>query len=201
MQHSTKRGVLLLELLVVISILAIILSIGAQSVYVSMQSGKISSESDVAIGLANESLEAARAVADEKWQNIYDLTGKGSTQYKTVQSGSRWTIATGTESIALNTASYTRYVIIDNVSRNASTRLVDTGTNYDPSTQKVTVTVSWQGSGSPISVSDYFFRWKNKTCSQTDWSGGAGSGVKTCPDTTYSTSTNLGTPGVTLQVY
>lgn len=194
---TSSRGALLLELLIAISVIAAVLSVGSQSVYVSMQSGKTSGETDTAIGLANEALEATRAVADEKWQNIYDLT-KASQHYKTVLSGNKWTLETGDETIALNTASYTRYVIVENVSRDASTRMIDTGTNYDPSTQKVTVTVSWTGNGSPVVVSDYFLRWKNRVCPQTSWAGGVSSGVKTCPDTTYTSKDSQTTAGTTL---
>lgn len=195
---TQKRGAILLELLIAISILAIILSVGTQAVYVSLQSGKISGERDVAVGLASEALEAVRGTAEEKWQNIYDLT-KTSQHYKTVQSGNKWTLATGDETIAVNNASYTRYVIIENVSRDASTRMIDTGPNYDPSTQKVTVTVSW-ANADPVVLNEYFLRWKNKACLQTSWSGGVGSGTKNCPDTTFVSSTNLGNPGVSLQI-
>lgn len=192
------RGSLLLELLIAISVLGIILSVAAQAMYVSLQSGKVSGESDVAVGLASEALEATRSVAEEKWQNIYDLT-KGA-QYHMVRTNNKWATSTASETITLNTATYTRYVVIENVSRNASTRMIDTGTNYDPSTQKVTVTVSWQGSGSPVTVSNYFLRWRNKVCNQTNWSTSGSSGVKTCPDTTYVSSANLGVPGTSLQI-
>lgn len=207
--HS--RGALLLELLVVISILAVILSIGSQAVYVSMQSGKISSESDTAMGLASEALESVRAISDEKWQYIYDLT-KG-TQYHAVQNGTKWATSTASETITLNTASYTRYFIVQNVCRDATpgsravTGLTDsdgtlttctTSTGiFDPSTQKVTVTVSWNGNGSPVVVSDYLSRWRNKICNQTDWSGGAGSGAKNCPDTSYESISPAGTMNTT----
>lgn len=199
-KHATrkeKKGALLLELLIVISLLAVILSVGTQAVYVSLQSGKISGERDVAVGLASEALEAVRGTAEEKWQNIYDLT-KGS-QYHMVQTNNKWATSTGSEVIALNNASYTRYVVIENVSRDASTRMIDTGTNYDPSTQKVTVTVSWPYAD-PVIISEYFLRWKNKVCNQTSWSTSGSSGVKNCPDTTYDTATNLGTPGASLQI-
>ncbi len=196
-QHSAqRRGALLLELLIVISLLAVILSVGTQAVYVSLQSSKISGERDIAVGLASEALEAARGVADEKWQNIYDLT-KGS-QYHMVQTGNKWATSTGSEIVSLNNASYTRYVVIDNVSRDASTRMIDTGTNYDPSTQKVTVTVSWPYAD-PVTINEYFLRWRNKICNQTNWSGGVGSGVKNCPDTTYTSATNI-TPGASLEL-
>ncbi|HAT68615.1 MAG: hypothetical protein A2481_00245 [Candidatus Yonathbacteria bacterium RIFOXYC2_FULL_47_9] len=193
-KHTTgaqKKGALLLELLIVISLLAIILSVGTQAVYVSLQSGKISGERDIAVGLASEALEAVRGAAEEKWQNIYDLT-KASQHYKTVSSGNKWTLATGDETITVNNASYTRYVVIENVSRDASTRMIDTGTNYDPSTQKVTVTVAWPYAD-PVVMADYFLRWRNKVCNQTDWSGGVGSGVKNCPNTSYDSISPAGT--------
>ncbi len=183
--HSSQKGALLLELLIVTSILAVILSIGAQSVFVSMQSGKVSGESDTAMGLAGEALEQSRSVADEKWQNIYDLT-KGS-QYHFTQSGTKWATSTGSELIALNTGSFTRYIVVQNICRDttagvrnvtgitdtdgtATTCTTSTGA-FDPSTQKVTVTVSWQGSGSPVTISDYFIRWRNKVTNQTSWTG------------------------------
>lgn len=209
------RGALLLELLIAISVLAIVLSVGSQAVFVSLQSGKTSGESDVAIGLANEALEAVRGTAEEKWQNIYTLT-KGNHYYATSTApAGKWALASGDEAIALNTANYTRYVTIQNVCRDttptsrAITGITDTdGTLttcttstglFDPSTQKVTVTVSWQGSGSPVSVSDYFLRWRNIVCPQTSWAGGVSSGVKTCTDTTYESATDI-TAGASLQI-
>lgn len=215
---SHSRGALLLELLIVTSILAVILSIGSQAVYVSMQSGKTSGESDTAMGLAGEALEQARAVADEKWQNIYDLT-KGS-QYHFAQSGNKWATSTGSELIALNTGSFTRYVVVQNICRDttagernvtgitdtdgtATTCTTSTGA-FDPSTQKVTVTVSWSGNGSPVTISDYFIRWRNKVCSQAGWTtGSSGTVVKACTGTDYDTIEPAGyidTSGGTLKL-
>lgn len=202
-KRPRTRGALLLELLIAISVLAIILSVGTQAVFVSMQSGKTSAESDVAIALANEALEAARVITEEKWQNVYNLT-KGSQYHPVSSSGNKWTLSASSEAIQLNTANYTRYITIQNVCRDTTlgsrniTGLTDTdGTLttcttstgvFDPSTQKVTATVSWQGSGSPVVVNDYFLRWRNKICSQTGWiSGDSGTTVKTCPDTNYDT--------------
>ena len=195
------RGSLLLELLIVIGLLSIILTIGAQAVSVSLKSGKIAGERDVASGLAGETLEAVRGATEEKWQNLYTLT-KTSQNYYATTSVNKWVIATGTETITINNAIYTRYFTVSNVSRDPSTRLIETSynsANDDPSTQQVAVTVSWTG-GVPFTTSDYFIRWKNKVCNQTSWSSSGSSGVKTCPDTTYSSSTNLGTPGESLQI-
>lgn len=184
--NKKNKGALLLELLVVISLLAIILSVGANAVFLSMRSNKTSGERDVASALASESMEAVRAIVEEDWNYIYSLT-KNSQHYQTVISGGKWILATGDETINLNSIVYTRYITIDNVSRDATTRDVQntySGTDDDPGTQKVTVTVSWPD-GSPVVMSEYFFRWKNKVCNQADWSGGVGSGEKTCPDTTH----------------
>ena len=187
-QSRYSKGSLLLELLIVIALLALILSVGAQGVYVSLQSSKVSGERDTGSALATEGLEAVRGVAEEKWQNIFNLT-KASQHYQIALSGTKWVLVPGDEIINLNNATYTRYVTIDNVSRDTTTRLIEStynATNDDPGTQKVTVTVSWGNTGGEsFSVSDYFFRWKNKICNQTDWSGGAGSGVRNCPDTIY----------------
>lgn len=204
-RHYSKGG-LLLELLIVIALLALILSAGAQGVYVGLQSSKVSSERDLASALATEALEAARGVAEEKWQNIYTLT-KGTQHYRVVLSGNKWTLAPGDESLALNNTTYTRYVVIDNASRDATTRFIESNynaTNDDPGTQKITVVVTWGPTNTDsFSVTDYFFRWKNKVCNQTDWSGGVGSGVKNCPDTTYesiSPASTINTAGGQLQL-
>ena len=168
--NQLKRGALLLEVLIVISLLAIILSIGAQAVMVGLQSGKISGDRDVATGLANEASEAVRGVTEQKWTDIYSLT-KGTQHYQTIQSAGQWTLQPGDETIQLNNAIYTRYVVIDNVSRDPDTREIETTYNPnddDPNTQKSTVTVSWTGAD-PIVVTQYLFRWRNKTCSQTSW--------------------------------
>ena len=193
-KNSDEKGALLLELLVVISLLAIILSVGSQAMLVSMQSGKVSGERDVATALANEALEAVRGVTEEKWQNLYNLTGKGTTHYfasSTVSAG-KWTLtATSTatdELVIMNGTTYTRYVIVDNVQRALATRnIVTSGGTDDPSTQKVTVTVSWPNA-EPVTISDYFFRWRNKVCVQTSWATTiASTTVQACPTTTYDT--------------
>lgn len=203
---STKKGGLLLELLIVISLLALILSVGAQGIFVSLQSGKVSGERDTASTLATEGLEAARAVAEEKWQNIYNLT-KMSQHYQVALSGSKWTLVPGDETITLNNAVYTRYVTIEDVSRDSTTRLIESSyisANDDPGTQKIIVTVVWGvGNTESFSVSDFVFRWKNKICNQTDWSGGVGSGVRNCPDTIYesiSPSNSIDTSGGQLKL-
>lgn len=202
-KQISKKGALLLELLIVVSILAIILSVGAQAVFVSLQSTKVSGGKDTAALLAGEMIDATRAIAEERWQNIYTMT-KGTQHYHPVISGNKWVLASGDETIEQNGETYTRYIVIDNVSRDLSTRLIESSyssANDDPSTQKIIATVTWAGGGESFSVTDIFLRWKNKVCNQTNWGGGVGSGVKNCPDTTYeSKDSNVNTSGGQLKL-
>ncbi len=201
--HVTRslKGSMLLELLVVIGILAVILTIAAQSVSVSLRSGKVSGERDVAAGLAGEMLEAVRGASEENWQNIYART-KVAQNYYAATGTNGWVIATGTEQIALNTAVYTRSFIVANVSRDPNSRLIEStyvGGHDDPSTQLITVSVSWPG-GVTFSTSEYFFRWKNKACDQSTWTtGGSGTATSTCQNTSYDTKDSwvdtTGVPG------
>ena len=170
LKRNINGGALLFELLIVISLLAIILFFGANAIFLSMKSNSISGERDHAYLLANESLEAARSITEENWQNIYSLS-KDSTHYQTVQSGGKWVFSVGDETIVFNNVTYTRYVTIDSVSRDNTTRniLGSYSSIYDdPNTQKITVNVSWTNS-TPVTESGYLFRWKNKICLQTVW--------------------------------
>ena len=56
-----NRGALLIEILITISILAVILSLGAQSSFVSLRASKSASEKDGALNLAIETMEAEEA--------------------------------------------------------------------------------------------------------------------------------------------
>ncbi len=187
-KNKNSKGSLLFELLIVISIIAIIFAVSSNAMFLSLRGNKMMGDRDTAISLASETLEAIRSVVDENWQNIYSLT-KGTGHYHLIQSANKWVIQSGDESVNINNIIYTRYVIINNVSRDGSSNIETTynSTNDDPSTQKISVTVSWPD-GNPITISDYFFRWKNKTCGQSGWTtGGSGNTVKACTDTTYDT--------------
>lgn len=208
--RNPARGALLFEMLIVLTVLVIILGVGAQAVLVSTQSSKVAGERDASMGLATEALEAARAVAEEKWQNIYALTATttpATTHYRVATTTVGWSITMGDETIVLNNAQYTRYLTIENTCRaTVSREVTGSGTScaggsaIDPGTQKVTVIVSKQG-GDTVTLNEYFFRWKNKVCAQADWSGGAGSGAKNCPDTSYgSAESSISTAGGVLKL-
>lgn len=189
---SLNKGALLLELLIVISLLAVILSFGINAMFLSLKSNKVSGERDIANALATESLEAVRATVEENWQNIYSLT-KTTQNYYPKQSLGKWVLTTvpGDGTITIGGVVFTRYVVIDNVCRDNSTREVTGLTPCtipstqadDPSTQRVSSIVSWPGSD-PITIYEYFFRWKNKVCTQGGWVAGVpGNSTQDCTGT------------------
>ena len=208
----SRRGQLLMEALLAISAAVIVLSLGAQLVYVSLRSNQVSGDRNVGIGLVDEGIGAVRNIATEQWQHIYDVNKTGVHYHPVVASGA-WALVSGDDAIAVGAKTYVRSVTVANVCRDATTRditgITDTGGStmlctasggaFDPSTQWVTVSVQLPDGGDTLSTGEYLLRWRNKICAQTNWSGGAGSGVKSCPDTTYGSKTNI-TAGADLQL-
>jgi len=174
-KNKYEGGSLLLELLLVISLIAIIFAVGTQAILVSLKSDKVSSEKDIASNLASETMELMRGVAEGNWQNIYLPSGivKGTTHYFPLKVNNSWTLSPGDETVVINGISFTRSIIINNVSRDSTVdRKIETtynSTDDDPNTQKITVTISWSG-GNPVTIDGYLFRWRNKVCDQTLWS-------------------------------
>lgn len=209
--HS-RSGQLLMETLLAISAAVIVLALGAQLVYVSLRSSQVAGERNVGLGLMEEGVGAVSSIATEQWQNIYTLAKTGTHYHATTTSG-RWTVALGDDSIIVGAKTFSRYFTVANVCRDSTTRnitgLTDTdgstmlcvvsGGSFDPSTQSITIHVQMPDGGDTLSTTEYILRWRNKVCAQTNWSGGAASGVKACPDTTYESKTNI-TAGSDLQL-
>ncbi len=198
-RHRLQKGALLIEILVSISIFAVLASIGAQALVVSLNSNVSAEKKTSGANLLSEMMAAVHAASDESWQNLYGLN-KGA-QYHPEIVGGKWVLTSGSETVAVGNASFTRYFTVENVSRDLSTRDVETtyvSANDDPSTQLVIATVT-SSTTDALTASEYFFRWRNKTCTQTAWSSSGSSGVKECPDTTYVNTTNI-TAGADLQL-
>lgn len=86
-------------------------------------------------------------------------------------------IASGTEVLKVGNATYTRWFSVENVNRDASGNIVDSGGAEDTSTQKITVTVQWpfRKDIQNITTVEYFTRWsKNRITRFTDWGGNFG---------------------------
>lgn len=95
---------------------------------------------------------------------------------------------------------YTRYFYIDNVSRDISENIVTSGGEDDPSTQKLTIGVDWEG-GRSMSLVEYMTRNNPQNYMQTDWTGGGGvEGPVTAATSTYFNASNINTVSYSLQL-
>lgn len=174
MKRNNQKGQVLFEILLAVAVLVGVVAVSVQLSQVSLQSAKTAGERTQGTNLAREAFEAARAISAENWVNFYGIT-KGNQYHPDIQSG-KWVLAAGAENITIGGETYIRYLVVDNVSRNASTKDIEStynSANDDPSTQKVTVTV--EKSGAPtISYSEYITRWKNASPVQKNWQGSGG---------------------------
>jgi len=113
-------------------------------------------------------------------------------------------IASGTEEISVNSATYTRWFSVENVNRDSNGDITESGGTEDPSTQKVTVHVQWQelGDTASISLTEYYTRWyKNVSSVFTNWRGPSDvEGPITAPNSSYSTTTGSIAVGEEIQL-
>lgn len=70
---SRRKGQLLLEILMAIAVAVVVVSLGAGLVYVSLRGNEVVVERDVALGLAEETIEAVRGAAYARWNDVYGL--------------------------------------------------------------------------------------------------------------------------------
>jgi hypothetical protein len=190
-RRHTEKGELLLEILIVTTIAVAVIMLGAQIASVSLRGTRASGERAKAVSLSSETFDAVRAASTEKWQNLTNLT-HGGTHYQALQSGGKWALSAGDETVTIDGVGYTRFFTVDDVSRDGTTRDIQTSyvsADNDPSTQYVTVTVTW-GSGQSVTSSEYQTRWRNKACTQTAWSA-SGAGPSSCPSTNFGSQTNI----------
>jgi hypothetical protein len=92
-----------------------------------------------------------------------------------------------------DSAVYTRYFNVLNVSRDMGGMITESGGTEDKSTQKVAATVEWD-EGRMSSLTEYIARDNAAALLQTDWTGGSGSSEPSGNSTTtYSASSNINT--------
>lgn len=191
MLRGKYKGQLLIEILLAISVGAIILGISAQLIFISLRSTQVAKKRTVMVELAKEALEALRAIRDyneptgppatQGWNRIYcppdgnfvACGGKGLINPYRLVAGTTWTLTSGSENITISGETYTRSVAINNVNRDSSGSIVTSGGTEDPSTQNITVTVGAIGF-SDVSYSEYISRWRNAAPVQTNWFLGGG---------------------------
>ena len=182
-------GQSLVEIIIAITVGAILIGAASAAIVPILRSNLETRNVQTASSLAQEYLDNVQNLAESNWLNIYIPPGsKGpSSQFYLSATSTTYEILSGATSTVVEGRTFTRYFSIENVNRtscgvgNATTTATTTptcnmepGDSYiaeDPSTQKITATVTWP-EGRTISRSQYLTRSRNKVFVQTDWSGG-----------------------------
>ncbi len=205
--YKKSAGQSLVEILIAISVGAILIG-GATTVIISILRSNLETRNvQIATSLAQEYLDNVQSLAESDWHIIYALpSDKGpDSQFYLTASGTSFAILAGATSTVAEGRTFTRYFSIENTNRDlcgagdisaAATSTCtsgpgSTGTADDPSTQKITITISWPENRS-ISRTQYLTRNINKVFAQTDWSGGPGqTGPITSVNNMFASSTDL----------
>ncbi|HSE29246.1 MAG TPA: prepilin-type N-terminal cleavage/methylation domain-containing protein [Candidatus Saccharimonadales bacterium] len=155
-----QRGQTLVELLVVIGIMAIMLPALATAMVASREGRVQESARLQAASFLNESQSAVQVVRDAGWQQ-FAVNGT----YHPVVSGTTWGLSANAEVVD----GFTRSVQISDAQRDTNGAIVEAGGTVDPSTKKVTYTVSWNTPiASTLSSTAYFQRYEgNASWTQT----------------------------------
>lgn len=136
MTQRNTRGITAVEMLVGISILAVMFTAISFSIMQFINTGRDVAERTQALFLAEEALEMVRYVRDAQWSHIEDLSD-GTTYYLAVTGGT-----IGTTTVPEVIGEYTRSFVIESVERDANDDIVVSGTPDDDS-KYVTATVVW----------------------------------------------------------
>ena len=129
-----SKGQAIVELLVALGISVVILPALLTSLVTSREGRTQQRLRLEATALLKEGEEAVRVVREKGWTNI----SANGTYHPFIEANS-WSLSPGPQTIN----DFTRTIVIENVSRNATGTIVDSGGTIDPSTKKVTVSVSW----------------------------------------------------------
>jgi len=160
---GNKKGILTVEILVVIAIIAIVLTSLFSLATFSLKVSALVKQSSSANTLAQEAIEAVRSFRDSNsWANGLGILTVGSSnphypQLDTSVSPAKWLISDGTETTGI----YARKIIIDKVSRDPSSKNIEDTYNSlhdDPDTRKITATVSWNGK--KVEIATFLTNWR-----------------------------------------
>jgi len=191
-----RAGQSLVEVLVGVALGALFVIGTAGIIAPSLQTNTQVAQVEVRSQLANGLVQNVQSWAAGSWNGVLALaTGTLNTYYLQTATSS-FSVASGTESLVMNAQAYSRYFYLGDVYRDNSGNVTTTsgGSNYDPSTKLVTVTVAASSTSSSKTtiVSAYIARTVNNVFSQTSWAGGSGqNNPVTLATTSFASANNI----------
>lgn len=158
LKTNAEKGVSVVEILVVIFILSVAFVSILGLLSFSLQVSSLTKAKIQAVNLAQDTVEAVRNFRDG---TDWEIDGLGflniDTIYhpeKTLDIPPKWTMVLGAETIN----GFSRYVIFENVNRDANDDIVEGSGTLDPKTRKATITVSWEDES--LEIVTYFTDWQ-----------------------------------------
>jgi hypothetical protein len=159
---NSKFGFAIVEVILAMGLFAIVVGGGVGVAVKAFSVNRLGEEESYAHFLANEGIEAARAIAA---RNYYDVAN-GS--YGLGDATGRWEFSGSSDNFG---SKFTRTVIVSDVLRDADGDIVESGGSVDLFTKRVTVKVEWDFSPArpnDISLTTYLTHWEESIC---DWGG------------------------------
>lgn len=174
-----ESGQALIEILVAVVIAGIIIGGVAMTIGSSLSTGKKARYVTAATNIAQENIEAVKLLGASSWIDLYcppvgtcPGSKTSSNHYKMVFADSAWQMELGEATSTVENVLYTYYFYIDNVYRNDNGDIVESGGDEDPSTQKITIIVSWSGA-EDFSISEYLMRTTSAYLKDFNWLDGS----------------------------
>jgi len=193
---NTNNGQSLIELIVALAIGGIFIMAATSAVYIIVRNSAEVRMSQIATFLAQEYFDNLNAISRSRWLEIYCPPSgicpggsKGSdSQFYLISSGASYDLEIGASSTIIEGENFIRYFSIENVNRDfcgigditseaagpSCSSWPPSGSEIfeDPSTQKITIKITWKNNGSLIR-SVYLVRHQNFNFRQSDWSAGS----------------------------
>jgi len=182
----------LIEVLVAVGVGVVLISSAIFVLSVTLHSQANTKLLHLSHSLAVKIIDDLKTISQSDWHSIYDLSKGEENKYYVYASGTQLIIRSGQATTTVEGEEFTHWFYVENVNRDTSGDITETGGTEDPSTQKVTVKVSFQRGGTKtVTLSSYLTRWQNKISKQTHWEKGGGE-TGAVKQFTYSFSSSTG---------
>ncbi len=189
---KNRKGQSLIDILVGTAIGVILIFAAVAAIAPALRTGSQAARTQSAAFIAQGLLSNIQTWSDGDWHSVLALSTGTAYQYYLIASSSPYVATSGIESVSIGTSTYWRYFYLNDVERDASGNIVQSGGTYDPSTKQVTVNYGWLGSATNT-ASEYITRNQQQVYSQTDWTDGPSStaGAVSTTNFEFSSSSNI----------
>ena len=193
MSSSSRTGQSLIELVVGIAVAILFITAATGAILLALRIDVQNKYSQSAGELIAEVFDQVSTTANNDWLAIDSATR--DTPMHLATSTGFFVPSSGANTISLNGFDYDVSYSVGDVYRALDDSFADSQTGaLDPSTLRITATVSWQQQGDQASLSldHYLTRIRDRVWLQTDWSNGSstGSGPFTDPAARFANATN-----------